>query len=58
MFNTRFLYCLQAVGIDLKKYANISKWLEKSKSTLVGYQEANQKGIDGFKIMVANLTKK
>nr|AFM78644.1 glutathione S-transferase delta 1 [Aphis gossypii] len=48
----------EAVDIDLKKYANISKWFEKCKSTLAGYQEFNQKGIDGFKIMVANLTKK
>ncbi|XP_025204059.1 glutathione S-transferase 1-1-like [Melanaphis sacchari] len=48
----------EAAGVDLKKYANISKWFEKCKSTLVGYQEINQKGIDGFKIMMANLTKK
>lgn len=48
----------QAVDVDLKKYANVSKWLAESKSTFVGYEEVNQKGIDGFKIMVANLTKK
>jgi len=53
-----FCFYYQVVDIDLKKFANISKWLEKAKSTLVGYQEANQKGADEFKAMVANLTKK
>jgi len=48
----------EAVDVDLKKFANISKWLAKAKSTLVGYQEINQSGIDAFKGLVANLTKK
>ncbi|VVC40045.1 Thioredoxin-like fold,Glutathione S-transferase, N-terminal,Glutathione S-transferase, C-terminal- [Cinara cedri] len=47
----------ESVDVELKKYANISKWLEKCKATLPGY-EVNQKGADGFRNMVDNLTKK
>ncbi|XP_050435654.1 glutathione S-transferase 1-like [Adelges cooleyi] len=49
---------IEAVDFDLSPFPNVSKWLSKAKTTLPGYQELNQKGIDGFKIMVANLTKK
>jgi len=43
----------QAVGVDLKKYKKISKWFENFKTTMEGYNEVNNEGIEKVKAMVA-----
>jgi len=48
----------EVVGYDVAKYPNVSKWLAKAKSTLPGYAEANDKGVQMFKGMYEALTKK
>nr|AGV08610.1 glutathione S-transferase [Nephotettix cincticeps] len=48
----------EVVGYDVAKYPNVAKWLAKAKSTLPGYAEANDKGVQMFKGMYEALTKK
>nr|UJZ92577.1 glutathione S-transferase [Scaphoideus titanus] len=48
----------EVVGYDVSKYPNVTKWLAKAKSTLPGYAEANDKGVQMFKGMFEALTKK
>eukprot|EP00102_Acyrthosiphon_pisum_P025075 XP_016662285.1 PREDICTED: uncharacterized protein LOC100574427 [Acyrthosiphon pisum] len=45
---------IKAVGVDLTKYTNISKWFQNCKATIKGYNEANNEGIEVVKTMVAN----
>lgn len=52
------MFCLQVVGYDVSKYSNVAKWLAKAKSTLPGYADANEKGVQMFKGMYEALTKK
>lgn len=49
---------LQVVGYDITKYPHVTKWLAKSKTSLPGYAEANEKGVQMFKGMYEALTKK
>jgi len=46
------------VGFPVSKYSNVSSWLSKCKSTLPGYAEANQAGVEMFKEMFDKMTKK
>jgi len=48
-----FSYFIQVAGVDLKNYHKINAWFEKCKKKLVGYEEANQIGIDEIKKIVA-----
>ncbi|KAL1505845.1 hypothetical protein ABEB36_005308 [Hypothenemus hampei] len=48
----------EAVDYDLSPYKNITRWYANLKATVPGYKEANQKGLDDFKALVANLSKK
>jgi glutathione S-transferase len=48
----------EAVGFNLTKYSNVTSWLKKCKSTLPGYAEANQAGVEMFKEMFERMTKK
>ncbi|XP_026732239.1 glutathione S-transferase 1-1-like isoform X1 [Trichoplusia ni] len=48
----------EASDIDFKKYSNVKRWYETVKSTAPGYQEANEKGLDAFKGLVASMMKK
>lgn len=55
---TILLFILQVVGYDITKYPHVTKWLAKSKTSLPGYAEANEKGVQMFKGMYEALTKK
>ncbi|XP_038217081.1 glutathione S-transferase 1-1-like [Zerene cesonia] len=48
----------EASDVDFKKYANVKRWYETIKTTAPGYQEANEKGLDAFKALVASMNKK
>ncbi|XP_014260234.1 glutathione S-transferase 1-like [Cimex lectularius] len=38
----------EVVGVNLAKHANVTKWLQKCKTTMPGYKEANQEGVEAF----------
>jgi len=44
---TCILFFLQALHVDLSEYGKINEWLTKCKNKMVGYEEANQSGING-----------
>lgn len=37
---------LQAFGFDVSKYENVSRWLDKMKTSAPGYRKANSEGIE------------
>ncbi|CAI6368635.1 unnamed protein product [Macrosiphum euphorbiae] len=39
-------------GVDLSRYENVSKWLQRCKDKMVGYKEINQVGAERFKAYV------
>ncbi|XP_069948456.1 glutathione S-transferase 1-like [Cherax quadricarinatus] len=39
---------IEAAGIPIVKHCNVTAWLERCKSTLPGYAEANQPGVEEF----------
>nr|AVC68804.1 glutathione S-transferase 7 [Subpsaltria yangi] len=47
-----------AVGYDISSFPHVVKWFAKAKTSLPGYDEANQKGVDAFKNLYETLTKK
>jgi len=49
---------IEAVGFNVGKYSNISRWLTKAKTLLPGYEEANGKGVQAFRELFLNCTKK
>eukprot|EP00102_Acyrthosiphon_pisum_P025074 XP_016662284.1 PREDICTED: glutathione S-transferase 1-1-like [Acyrthosiphon pisum] len=42
----------EVAGVDLNKHVKVSKWLQKCKTTMEGYKDANQYGVDRFKALV------
>ncbi|XP_060880756.1 glutathione S-transferase 1-like [Metopolophium dirhodum] len=38
--------------VDLNRYEKVSKWLQRCKTKIVGYEDINQVGIDRFKALV------
>ncbi|XP_028044212.1 glutathione S-transferase 1-1-like isoform X4 [Bombyx mandarina] len=49
---------IDAAEISLKSYPNVEKWFELMKTTAPDYQNANQKGIDEFKKLIAQMKAK
>lgn len=49
---------VQAVDFDISKYPNVVRWLNKSKSSLAGYEEANGKGVEAFRQLYLSTTQK
>nr|AWX68886.1 glutathione S-transferase delta 3 [Heortia vitessoides] len=49
---------IDASGISVKPYANLDRWFDLVKRTAPNYEEANGKGIEMFKAMVAQLKAK
>jgi glutathione S-transferase len=49
---------IQAVDFDISKYPNVVRWLNKTKSVLPGYEEANTKGVEGFRQLYLSTTQK
>lgn len=47
----------QAVGYDISAYPHVVKWFAKVKTSLPGYDEANQKGVDAFKALYESTKK-
>uniref|UniRef100_A0A1B6EXA4 Uncharacterized protein n=1 Tax=Cuerna arida TaxID=1464854 RepID=A0A1B6EXA4_9HEMI len=43
----------EAVGYEVSKYPNVAKWLAKAKTTLPGYAEINEPGIQKLKAIYA-----
>ncbi|KAF4522944.1 hypothetical protein B566_EDAN012639 [Ephemera danica] len=48
----------EVVGFDVSRYSNVSRWLAHAKTTIPGYDEINQRGVDMFKEMFDHLTHK
>jgi hypothetical protein len=51
-------YLFQAIGFDIKKYPNISKWLAKAKKSIPKYEELNHEGYLKYKEMYDSFTKR
>lgn len=49
---------IDAAEISLKSYPNVEKWFDLMKTTAPDYQNANQKGIDEFKKLIAQMKAK
>jgi len=47
-------YFLQVAGVDLKRHEKVSQWLQRCKTTMKGYKDANQNGVERFKTLVDN----
>ncbi|KAL1464813.1 hypothetical protein WDU94_004426 [Cyamophila willieti] len=52
------LTTIEIIGFDLTKHKNVVAYLEKAKTSLKDYEEANNKGTLAFKALVDHLTKK
>lgn len=46
-----------SVGYDISPYPHVVKWFAKAKTSLTGYDEANQKGVDAFKALYESAKK-
>ncbi|XP_060880751.1 glutathione S-transferase 1-1-like [Metopolophium dirhodum] len=44
----------EVAGVDLKSHEKVSKWLQRCKTTMKGYKDANQNGVERFKTLVDN----
>uniref|UniRef100_A0A0K8TV17 Glutathione-S-transferase n=1 Tax=Epiphyas postvittana TaxID=65032 RepID=A0A0K8TV17_EPIPO len=49
---------IDAAGISLEPYPRVEKWFKLVKETAPGYEEANEKGIQGFRALVQSFRDK
>ncbi|XKL62081.1 hypothetical protein PGB90_001914 [Kerria lacca] len=49
---------VQSTDFDISKYPNVIRWLEKCKSSLPDYEEANAKGVETFRQLYLKNVKK